>query len=183
MSAVVQAAKTSSAAIWSLVLGILSLLCFGFLTGIPAVICGHTSRSNIRNSAGALTGGGMALAGLILGYIGIFITTLGILAAIIVPNFFAYKEQAFCKSVESDAMNAAAAVTCYLIDPAHVELPTLDDLAADPACRFTPSENVDLTIEGTQDQVKIIAMDNSGRCPRGSQYAVSLPDAIDDGWQ
>jgi hypothetical protein len=38
-----------------------------------------------------LTGGGMALAGLTLGYIGLVATTIGILAAIIIPNFIAYK--------------------------------------------------------------------------------------------
>ena len=62
---------TSVLAIWSLVLGILGLALLGPITGIPAVICGHMARSRIRKSNGELTGSGMALAGLITGYIGI----------------------------------------------------------------------------------------------------------------
>jgi hypothetical protein len=83
--------KTSALAVWSLVLGILSLAvpCMAILTAIPAVICGHTGMSRINNSNGSLTGNGLATAGLITGYIGIFfgIFVFGFLAAIAVPNF------------------------------------------------------------------------------------------------
>lgn len=61
--------KTNPGAVWSLVLGILGLVCCGPLAGIPAVICGHVSRGRIRRSGGTLAGNGMALAGLVLGYI------------------------------------------------------------------------------------------------------------------
>lgn len=54
--------QTSSLAIWSLVLSLL-----GF--GLPAVICGHIGLSKIRSSRGRLTGEGMCIAGLIIGYI------------------------------------------------------------------------------------------------------------------
>ena len=90
MNEVVRTAKTSASAIWSLVLGILSLVCFGLFAGIPAVICGHAARSKVRQSQGALTGEGMALAGLILGYVGTILTSISIIAAILVPNFIAY---------------------------------------------------------------------------------------------
>ena len=64
------APQTSALAIVSLVAGILGLIWFG---SIIAVICGHIARSNIRNSEGALNGDGLAVAGLILGYIGLVI--------------------------------------------------------------------------------------------------------------
>jgi hypothetical protein len=86
-------ARTSALAIWSLVLGILGLLCFSFLAAIPAVICGHLGRSKIRDSQGALQGNGLALAGLILGYLSLAFFVLGIIAAIAIPNFAAYMEQ------------------------------------------------------------------------------------------
>lgn len=66
----------SPLASWSLGLGIAGLLLFGPLTGIPAIICGHKARSRIRNSSGITTGSGLALAGLITGYIA---TVLGII--------------------------------------------------------------------------------------------------------
>jgi len=80
-----QQPPTDGKATASLVLGILSILCFGILAGIPAIILGHISRGNISRSMGRLSGGGMALAGLIMGYVSIFITLL-IVPAIVLPN-------------------------------------------------------------------------------------------------
>ena len=42
-----------------------------FLMQIGAVVCGHLARRQIAASRGAQRGEGMALAGLILGYIGL----------------------------------------------------------------------------------------------------------------
>jgi hypothetical protein len=69
-------APTSGLAIGSLVCGILSIFfCYGgALLGIPAVICGHMAMSAIANSPFALGGRGMAIAGLVLGYLGILFT-------------------------------------------------------------------------------------------------------------
>src|SRR6266446_8908488 len=69
---------TAPAAIWSLVLAILSFTCGWLFTAIPAVICGHIARSKIRKSGGALRGKGIATAGLILGYIALVIGAMGI---------------------------------------------------------------------------------------------------------
>jgi competence protein ComGC len=71
--------KTSGLAIWSLVLGILSLACFSIFTAIPGVICGHKS----------LSGQGLAIAGLVTGYLGIALAILIIplMIAIAIPNF------------------------------------------------------------------------------------------------
>lgn len=80
-------AQTSAGAVWSFVLSLLSFLCLGPLTGIPAIICGHVSYSNIKKSQGTLTGGGLAVAGLVIGYIAtvgwIMMIALGILGALI----------------------------------------------------------------------------------------------------
>lgn len=75
-------------AVASLILGILALTMFWILTGIPAIILGHMSRSRIKKSMGRLKGDGMALAGLIMGYISLAILpfVLLIVAAIAVPN-------------------------------------------------------------------------------------------------
>jgi hypothetical protein len=81
--------QNSALAIWSLVLGILSLTCFWLLTAIPAVICGHLAHSRIKASAGRLDGAGLALAGMITGYVSIAlsIVVIPMLAAIAIPNF------------------------------------------------------------------------------------------------
>ncbi|MBA6419475.1 DUF4190 domain-containing protein [Pseudomonas sp. 5Ae-yellow] len=59
---------TSAPAVASLVAGILGLFFFG---SIIAIVCGHIARSLIKESNGRLAGDGLALAGLITGYIGI----------------------------------------------------------------------------------------------------------------
>jgi hypothetical protein len=88
--------KTSGLAIWSLVLGILSLVCFSIFAAIPGVICGHLACSRIKRSAGALTGQGLAIAGLVTGYLGIAwaVVTIPLLLAIAIPNFVRARETA-----------------------------------------------------------------------------------------
>src|SRR5712692_10023438 len=70
------APRTAPIAIVSLVLAILSFFCGAFLTAIPAIVCGHMAWSAIKKSGGALHGKGIAIAGLILGYVAIPIAVL-----------------------------------------------------------------------------------------------------------
>jgi hypothetical protein len=58
------AAKTSAAAVWSLILGVLSLLCC-CVTGLPGLILGIVALVNIGKSQGRLKGKGLALAGIL----------------------------------------------------------------------------------------------------------------------
>jgi hypothetical protein len=67
--------------VWSLVLGILSVVMLfsclvGFLAAIPAVITGHLSRRAQRE--GLADNGGLALGGIITGWVTIGLTLLGI---------------------------------------------------------------------------------------------------------
>ena len=78
--------QTDAQAVVSMILGIASIaLCLGILSGIPAIILGHLSRKKIAQSRGALKGDGMALAGLILGYVSLGFAAL--FAAYLIPNF------------------------------------------------------------------------------------------------
>jgi len=83
------APKTCGLAIWSLVLGILSFFCFSLFSAIPGVICGHKALTRIKSSGGALTGEGMAIGGLVTGYLGIAwaLFVIPMLLAIAIPNF------------------------------------------------------------------------------------------------
>jgi hypothetical protein len=84
-----QPPKTLALATWSLVLGILSLTCFSIFAAIPAVICGHRALRKIETSSGTLGGNGVAVGGLVTGYIGIVmaIFCIPLFAAIAIPNF------------------------------------------------------------------------------------------------
>ncbi len=76
--------ETSGKAIGSLVCG----LFFFFLpVTIVAIILGHLSLVDIKRSAGRLKGQGLAIAGLVLGYMGVvFVPFILIIAAIAIPN-------------------------------------------------------------------------------------------------
>lgn len=67
-------------AVTSLVLGILSLTCFGVLTGIPAIITGHIAHGRSRRSPHLYGGAGLAIAGFITGYLSILWTALLLVA-------------------------------------------------------------------------------------------------------
>ena len=71
----------------------LSMLFFLWpFTAIAAVVLGHIALSEIKRSAGRLAGHGMAVAGLILGYLGVaFIPFILIIAAIAIPNLLRSK--------------------------------------------------------------------------------------------
>ncbi len=49
----------------------------------------------------------------------IVIAIIGILAAIAIPNFIAYRNKAFCSAAESDAKSIAADIADYFAIPAH----------------------------------------------------------------
>jgi hypothetical protein len=74
---------------------IASLICgffFFFLpAAIAAVILGRSSRREIRRSRGQQTGDGLATAGSVLGYLGISIVPVLIIAAIAIPNLLRAK--------------------------------------------------------------------------------------------
>ncbi|RYD75070.1 MAG: DUF4190 domain-containing protein [Verrucomicrobiaceae bacterium] len=64
------ASPTSGLAVASLVLGASSTF-FCILAGIPAIVCGLLARTEIRRSGGRMQGDGMAVAGLVLGYLSV----------------------------------------------------------------------------------------------------------------
>jgi len=74
-------ARTNSMAIVSLVSGILAWLLCPFLGAALAVIFGHVARSQIKQSGEG--GGGMAIAGLVLGYANLGVTAFAIVAWIL----------------------------------------------------------------------------------------------------
>lgn len=74
------AGKTSGLAIASLVCGIIQFVFLGILASIPAIILGHLARRQIRQTGER--GAGMAMAGLVLGYIGVALTIIVVIAVI-----------------------------------------------------------------------------------------------------
>jgi hypothetical protein len=62
--------------VWALVLGILSIVCCGWIAGVPAIILGNNSKKAAE--AGLATNGNLGNVGFILGIIG---TVLGVIGS------------------------------------------------------------------------------------------------------
>ena len=60
----------------------------------------------------------------------IVIAIIGILAAIAIPNFIAYRDKAYCSRAEGDAQNVLAALASYFSEPGNTTLPSVADLRA-----------------------------------------------------
>ena len=75
-------------AIWALVLGIVALVCCCLPLAIPAIICGHLARARIKQMPESTSGSGMAMAGLVMGYVSviafILVCILSVIASITV---------------------------------------------------------------------------------------------------
>ena len=74
--------QTSTAAVLSLIFGLLSWIILPFIGAVAAVICGHMARSEIKRTPG-LDGDGLAVAGMIFGYLHLAVMILSIIAIII----------------------------------------------------------------------------------------------------
>lgn len=93
--------KTDGLAITSLVLGILSMVCcgMGILTGIPAVICGHIAMGRMKKDPN-LQGKGLAIAGLIMGYLGIVASVIYLIYIVAFGGMAAFEES--MRQIESN---------------------------------------------------------------------------------
>jgi hypothetical protein len=127
-----QPSQTSGLAVASLVAGILSWIFLPIIGSFAAIVCGHIARSNIRNSRGTLTGDGMAVAGLILGYgeLVLFglIMIVAVLLGIALPVFSEVQLKGSETKLLSNAKQVATACHLYALDHHDAFPPKLDDL-------------------------------------------------------
>jgi len=97
----------------------------------------------------------------------IVIAIIGILAAIAIPNFIAYRNKAYCSQAESDAASVAAAIADYYSVPSHTGMITDADVT------YTASGTNTFAITGSTDNIIVTVTDGSGRCP--DSYKASNP--------
>ena len=109
----------------------------------------------------------------------IVIAIIGILAAIAIPNFIAYRDKAFCSRAESDAQNALSALASYFADADHVDWPTVAQLEAAEDITFNNGiANVAFddggSTAGDGGSITVTVTDATSRCPRGTSYTASM---------
>jgi hypothetical protein len=114
-----RAQKTSGMAVASLVLGILSMMGAAILIvpTILAIVFGHISLSRTRRDK-TLGGSGIAIAGLVLGYVSIVFGVIfaGLLAAMAIPAFQKVREASLNKVMDNDARLIAAAAQQVMME-------------------------------------------------------------------
>lgn len=101
----------------------------------------------------------------------IVIAIIGILAAIAIPNFIAYRNKSFCSATESDAQSIASAVADYFAIPTNVSITDASLVAAGVSA--TLSNNNTWTIDATDpNNIFIVVTDASKRCPLTYQQSM-----------
>lgn len=105
----------------------------------------------------------------------IVIAIIGILAAIAIPNFIAYRNKAFCSAAESDANAIAAAISDYYAIPAHTNVIAMADLNAGAGMVLSGVGAAVNTavIGGPITALTITVTDGSTRCPADYQGAMT----------
>jgi prepilin-type N-terminal cleavage/methylation domain-containing protein len=115
----------------------------------------------------------------------IVIAIIGILAAIAIPNFIAYRDKAFCSRAEADGQNILAALASYFSEPDNTQMPTVDELRT--AEDLTLNEGNLGTLEELPDgSFEAQVSDGSGRCPRAdngnNRYFAYMGTQVIGGW-
>jgi prepilin-type N-terminal cleavage/methylation domain-containing protein len=118
----------------------------------------------------------------------IVIAIIGILAAIAIPNFIAYRNKSFCSAGEGDANGMAASIADYFAIPNHVNTPTVAQLNDNNGYNFSREGTATANsgnIVGANPNVNITitVTDGSGRCPESYQTSQAFDnDSRRDGW-
>ena len=106
----------------------------------------------------------------------IVIAIIGILAAIAIPNFIAYRDKAFCSRAETDAGNVAAVLADYFAIPTHVTVPpaTNDTSYIGISMSGTGTSQNDVTVAEAGGTITITVVDGSERCPQDYRESIAL---------
>ncbi len=107
----------------------------------------------------------------------IVIAIIGILAAIAIPNFIAYRNKSFCSRAESDANGVAGSISDYFAIPSHVDTPSVGDLNNGNGYTYSGAgasiNTGGITGANPNLGITITVTDGSSRCPTEYQSKVS----------
>jgi len=113
----------------------------------------------------------------------IVIAIIGILAAIAIPNFIAYRNKSFCTRAEADANGIASAIADYFSIPSRTSTPAITDLNNGQGYNVSGNNTGDIDGTDSSINITITVTDGSSRCP--SEYMdamVADTSAQKDGW-
>jgi type IV pilus assembly protein PilA len=105
----------------------------------------------------------------------IVIAIIGILMAIAIPNFIAYRDKSFCSSAEADANNVAATLADYFAIPSRTVVPETTDSDSFLGIAMTNDNTVSVTESG--DSIVIEVHEAAERCPEDYMNALEKWDS------
>ena len=111
----------------------------------------------------------------------IVIAIIGVLAAIAIPNFIAYRNKSYCNSAESDANNVAAGISDYFAIPEHTTLLTQAANSAYMGFVLTNKGGQNsISVSGSADQsIQLVVSEAARRCPSDYRQASSTNTSAD----
>lgn len=167
--------EKSGKATASLICGI--LLCLSPFTSIVAVVLGHLALSDIKKSAGRMAGHGVAVAGLVLGYVGLAVVPITlIIAAIAIPNLLRSRMAANeASSVGSLRTINTAAVTYSSTYPGTGYPASLKNLGTSGAANSASADLVDSVLASGTKSGYVFVFTSDGKIPSTGYSIVATP--------
>lgn len=109
----------------------------------------------------------------------IVIAIIGILAAIAIPNFIAYRNKSFCSATESDANSIAAAIADYFAIPTNV---SVEEASLDVATELSNHNTWSLANNADFSTITITVNDATERCPEEYRTAMTAANSPRGYW-
>ena len=111
----------------------------------------------------------------------IVIAIIGILAAIAIPNFIAYRNKSFCSAAESDAQAVAAGIADYFAIPTHTQIDDTSYKVWKATTTLTGGNTFTIAAAAPNTVITVTVTDASGRCPSEYQTANATTVASNNG--
>ena len=103
----------------------------------------------------------------------IVIAIIGILAAIAIPNFIAYRDKAYCSAAETDVDSIMGAIADYFSDPNNMSVSATSTGMPASGTDLSNSNTYALTFP-TTNEITVTVTDASVRCPRWNTVAKTM---------
>ena len=104
----------------------------------------------------------------------IVIAIIGILAAIAIPNFISYRDQAHCKHIESAAFSTAAGLANWASDPANLDVGSIDFAGLDGVQINDDYVNTPTWADDAGVVTITVTGSDNNRCPLGDTFELEM---------
>lgn len=112
----------------------------------------------------------------------IVIAIIGVLAAIAIPNFIAYRNKSYCTMVSGDAQALKGAIGAYFSNPTKTTVNGMGPTDFTPDVVLSGSTAA-IAQAGEQVTITLTPTGNATKCQLGSTFVAYLGTTTQGGWQ